>query len=394
MRVFLILCFLLYCGSFLFGQSILSGRVVEETNQEPIPFATVYFDGTTNGQTTGEDGTFELSLEQVELPALLVVSHVGYQSFSISIDRAQQDLKFELQIQEQVISTVVVQDRNQRQKNLEEFRRLFLGSDEWGLKAEILNEEVLVFARDYETQQLAIRNQYMRDMVLKADRPNVGWAEDGRSVTFDQAVNLTATAKAPLKIELPDLGYTLRMDLKSFRTVYQQGATSYFGYFFFQTKETQKKKELNRFEKNRERAYYNSSLHFLRALFAADLAENGYQLLEEIKDERGRREAVKPFDISPHLKPVGEDRIAIQGLSGRHLIVLYYGDRKGHPLPEAKWKKRKPVQSGIHFSDEECIIRADGTIGESGLYFSGDMGSRGVAWLLPSDFRMVEPPGQ
>jgi hypothetical protein len=135
MRVFLLLCFCLY-GSLLFCQSLLSGTVVEAANQEPIPFATVYFDGTTIGQTTDEHGTFQLSAEQIELPALLVVSHVGYQTLSLSVDSVQQELKLALRIQEQMISTVVVQDRDRRQKNLEEFRQVFLGSDAWGAKGE------------------------------------------------------------------------------------------------------------------------------------------------------------------------------------------------------------------------------------------------------------------
>lgn len=387
MRAFLLLCFLLHCGSLIFCQTILSGTVVETTSQEPIPFATVYFDGTTNGQTTDENGNFKLSIVDIELPAVLVVSHVGYQTFTTTINSPSQDLKLELHIQEQVISTVIVQDRNQRQQNLEEFRRLFLGSDDWGEKASILNEEALLFSRDYVNKKLDIRNQYMKDLVMKADRPNIQWASDGSYVTFDQAVNLKATAKQPLEVQLPDLGYELRVDLKSFQAFYKEGTTSYFGHFFFQAKEGQNKKERNRFEKKRERAYFNSSLHFLRALFAGTLAENGYQLLEEIKVEGRKKPEVQSFDISPYLDLVDRDQIAIKGLSGRKLIVLYYGDNKGRPLPETKWKKRHPIQSGIYFADEECLIRSDGTTGERGLYFSGVLGNRGIAWMLPSDYK-------
>ena len=386
MRYFLLVFFLMGHASLLLSQSILKGVVLEADSGQPIPFATVYFDGTTNGQTTDENGYFQLPLKDIELPAILVVSHVGYHALTLPVHQAEQALKLALRIQEQIISTVVVEDRNQRQKNLEEFRQLFVGGDEWGRKARILNEEAIVFSRDYVTEKLAIRNQYMRDLVLEADRPNLEWALDGKSVTFDQAVNLSATARVPLEIEMPDLGYTLRVDLKSFETVYKQGTTAYFGHFFFQAKEGANQRLKKRYEKNRERAYFNSSLHFLRALYAGALADNGYQLLEEINNESGKRKEVKPFDIAPYLEGVGDDQIKIAGLSGRKLIVLYYGDRKGRPLPASKWKKRQPVQSGLHFADQDCVIRADGTTGLSGLYFSGDLGNRGVAWLLPSDW--------
>lgn len=386
MRAFWLAFLFFYTANLLFSQASLSGIVVEAGTEVPVPFATVYFDGTTNGQTTNENGQFILALNDIELPAVLVVSHVGYQTFTRQVDEATQNLKFALQIQEQVISTVVVQDRNQRQKNLEEFRQLFLGSDEWGQKARIRNEEAVVFDRDYLNKKLMVRNEYMRDMLKKANRPNVEWASDGSYVTFDQALNLEARASVPLELDLPDLGYTIRVDLKNFQTVYKQGTTSYFGHFFFQEKENVNDRLKKRYQKKRERAYYNSSLHFLRALFTGNLAGNGYYLLEEIKKNREKKTEVKPFDITPYLKPAGADQIKITGLSGRTFIILYYGDQKGRPLPASKWKKRQPIQSGVHFSDKESIIRADGTTGHSGLFFSGDMGNRGVAWLLPSDW--------
>ncbi|PHN07402.1 carboxypeptidase-like regulatory domain-containing protein [Flavilitoribacter nigricans] len=387
MRALMTLLALVAGLHFLCGQSVLSGRVTEAGNQQPVPFATVYFDGTTTGQTTDEDGRFQLSVSGIELPAVLVVSHVGYETLTLPVKDTKEELQLEIRIREQVMSTVVVQDRNQRQKNLQEFRQLFLGSDAWGQAARILNEEALVFNRDYVNQKLVIRNDYMRKMVQDAKRPNIQWAADGSYVTFDQAVNLEATAKVPLEVELPDLGYTVRVDLKSFETIYKQGTTSYFGHFFFQGKEGGDAKRKRRFEKKRERAYYNSSLHFLRALYQGALAENGYRLLEEERKGDGRNTAIVPFDIQPYLKPVGNDQLEITGLAGRNLIVLYYGDRKGQPLPESRWKNRQPVQSGLHFGDQECVIRADGTTGESSLYFSGNLGNRGVSWLLPSDYQ-------
>lgn len=383
MRLFHLLFIVLFLFTQLSGQDRLSGVVREADSQEPIPFATVYFDGTTNGQHTDENGHFSLLLNGIELPASLVISHVSYEPLIVNIENGQSPLNLELKTKDLTLEAVVVKDRSQRLKNLQEFRQAFLGGDAWGERASIRNEDALLFSRDYTVDTVQVQNQYMRNMIVDANPPGAVWAPDGKSVSFEKAVNLAATAKEPLEIELPDLGYILRLDLRYFQVAYREGTTSYLGHYFFQPIEGDKKTP-KKYQRKRERAYFNSSLHFLRSLYDGQLPENGYQLLEEVKGRKGRE--IQPFDISDHLRKVNADQLEITGLSGRKLIVLYYGDRHGRPLSPSKWKRKQPVQSGLYFGEKKCIIRPDGTTGDSSLYFSGTMGNRGVSWLLPSDY--------
>lgn len=387
MRLISLLCSLLcFSCSLLLAQPVLKGTVLDSTNQEPVAFVTVYFDGTTNGQTTDNNGQFALSLKGIDLPAVLVVSHVGYRRQTLLIRDTKEELYISLAVQGQLISTVVVQDRNQRAKNIQEFRRLFLGSDEWGERAKIKNEDAILFDRTYKVQRVNVRSKYMREMTLKGKRSNIEWAADSSFYVYDKALNLQAKAKVPLEVELPDLGYTIQVDLVQFLTEYRAGRTSHLGHYFFIRQEGPEGKVRARHERNRQRAFYNSSLHFLRSLYAGTLSENGYQIYEQEKDKNGKNKKLKAFDITPYTQVVEEDQLEIKDLAGRNLIILFYGDAKGRPLPPNKWRRAQPVQSGIHIGEDTCLIRPDGTVGDSDLAFSGYIGSRGVAWILPSDF--------
>lgn len=373
-------------ATVLMGQLTLSGTVIDSSDQSPIPFATVYFDGTTNGQTTDEDGTFSLALQGIELPAVLVVSHIGYRTQTLNIHNLKPSITIQLAVQGQLIETVVVQDQDQRLKNIQEFRSVFLGVDEWGKKAKIKNEEALIFERDYATQRLKTTSKYMRKITIGAQRRGGTWSADSSYYTFEKATNLQARGKVPLEVQLPDLGYTLQVDLVGFLSDYQAGKTAHLGHYFFRPYEENKDKTKNRHRKNREKAYYNSALHFLRALYAGTLEENGYQVYEQQRSQLGKPKKLTPFDISPHLHRVEGEQLEIRGLKGKHLAILYYGDAKGRPLSLNKRRRKQPIQSGIYIGENICRIRADGTVGESDLAFSGYIGSRGVAWILPSDY--------
>jgi hypothetical protein len=376
---------IIFCSwSIVAGQAAISGIVLDSTNRQPIPFATVYFDGTTNGQTTDEAGQFTLSPAGMELPAILVVSHISYAPLSLLISE-HKDRKIELILSpsSQTINTVTVQDRDRRQENLEEFRRLFLGVDEWGRRSRIKNEEALVFNRDYRRERLDVRNAYMKRMLARSQQVEAEWAADSSYLHYDKVINFQTTATAPLIIELPDLGYTLQLDLVRFQIDYEQGRSGSLGYYFFQPYEGFSGKPRARHRRNRQSAYYHSPQHFLRALFTGKLPDNGYRLMEQSEGNTGN---LTDFDPTPFLHQTGADQMRIKGLRGRKLIILYYGNGKGEPLPPARWKRAQPLQSGLFIGADECLIRADGTMGDSELFFSGSLGGHGVAWSLPSNY--------
>jgi iron complex outermembrane receptor protein len=74
------------------AQSI-SGTVVDQNNQ-PIPYANIYEKGSSNGTTSGDDGTFSLEVEGVN--SKLIVSTMGFSPVELTITNFE-DLKVTLQ---------------------------------------------------------------------------------------------------------------------------------------------------------------------------------------------------------------------------------------------------------------------------------------------------------
>ncbi len=378
---FLLLLFLL-CGCSLSAQHTLTGSLTDETTGEPVAFATVYLDGTSKGEVTGDDGTFTLT--DVSLPATLVVSHLNYDNQTLNLTAPGPPLTLRLSPQDAVLTGVEVTDRNTRAETLAEFRELLLGKDAWGKKAVIRNEEALRFDRDYYQRTLTVDNEKIRSMLLAKNRRGARWSEDGTTYTYEQRKNLKAISLGPLQIDLPHLGYQLRMDLSEFRADYQEGRRAYLGTFFFSEADKVKKKHL----RNRERAYLGSAMHFARSLLSGNLARNGFKVVEVIKHRQPKREEIQEIELTDYLHQVSDHLWELRGLQGRDFAVLYYGDGRQRPLPPWKWDRTQPVQASFHVDGERCLLIAGGGFGDANIAFSGYMGTRGLAWGLPVDYTL------
>ena len=123
------------------------------------------------------------------------------------MEQGQKQLHIKLSLRKQVIQGVEVTDLDRRAQNLAEFKQLFLGTNTWGQNAKILNEDDLIFSRDFgelhQTKDLqASASNYAA--LFEAGKKN---NKKPTPVNDSQALNLKVNAKAPLIIELPDLGY-------------------------------------------------------------------------------------------------------------------------------------------------------------------------------------------
>lgn len=67
----------LACLSSLHGQ-ILRGTVVDCATQEPLPFASVYLEGTYKGVTTDLNGYFEMAIDGAYRGMPIIFSSIGY----------------------------------------------------------------------------------------------------------------------------------------------------------------------------------------------------------------------------------------------------------------------------------------------------------------------------
>ncbi|MBT8271179.1 MAG: TonB-dependent receptor, partial [Bacteroidia bacterium] len=108
MRNILVLVMLL--PVLTFGQNTLTGKIINNSNQDPLPFVNIYFPQLETGTSSIEDGSFSLE----NLPDgkfRIIISYIGFQTFSqlISVP-AKSELIIELQpsaieMEEVLIST-------------------------------------------------------------------------------------------------------------------------------------------------------------------------------------------------------------------------------------------------------------------------------------------------
>lgn len=77
------------------GQIELRGTVLDEASKEPLVGATIFVKGSGNGTSANFDGTFLLKVER--LPVELEIRYLGYNTFTITVEKASDNLVLPLQ---------------------------------------------------------------------------------------------------------------------------------------------------------------------------------------------------------------------------------------------------------------------------------------------------------
>ncbi|MCQ2065845.1 MAG: carboxypeptidase-like regulatory domain-containing protein [Bacteroidaceae bacterium] len=351
----LLIALLLAIPCFVMGQTI-SGTVIDGTTFEPMPYATVYVNGTTRGTVTNADGFFELN--GISLPATVVFSFTGYTPKTVDISQGTSDLLIELQTNNE-LPEIEIEKTSNWLSNLHYFRKMFLGEDKWGQGAVIRNEKVLLFD-----------NYFIHK-------------EDEVDEVF------TATASEPIIVDLPLLGYELYVDLVNFYTLSTRNGTlcDVLGYFYYKPydsiSDTKRIVEINR---NRRKAYYHSSQHFLRSLYDDKLAENGYVLMQ-LKESKGALRMLEPFQMDGHAS-VSDGEMQVSGLKDKSLRILYYCKNDG--TPKQLKKGARPLfpmkTSTVSFLDDVCRFNKDGISPDNSIRFDGEMSEKRIGACLPADY--------
>ena len=388
-----LLAILLCFSSFIYGQNKLKGLVLDEKSKAPVSFATVYINGTTKGTVTDENGNFTIA--NVSTPCLLVVSCVGYEPQTETIDKVKAEpLTLLLYAKVSQLSEVVVMGKSHLDKYLTEFKNRFLGTDRWGKKAILRNDSDLIFSQYTDTTKKGSPDK--QDTQLNDDK-SVG--------------SYSVKAKVPLIVDLPLLGYTVYIHLVSFtylRTNYRWDCV-YKGYYYYIPYEKSNKHNLRKYEKNREEVYNNSSMHFLRSMYNNDLKQNGYLTIRSALNDSTKRFELRYNDITSFIGRKDSDQIQIQGLKNKMISIYYFSSSNGTPLNLNEigkkyssglsdlelWSKyvrwaSKREQSSMKFLDNNCAIRSNGTLPDNNIVFSGEI-STTVGARLPDDY---QPKGQ
>lgn len=330
------------------GQQKISGIVLNDS-KEPIKNASVFLNNTSYSAQTTNDGAFALEVPDGNYE--LVVYQYGYSAVihPLVVDQPLEVLinlkhiRLDLQGQE------VTADRDPTwYKNLEIFKRNFLGESRNGKACELINPTAMILDRDRETGYLK------------------GWATK------------------PLLIRNRLLGYDISYVLETY--VRDGRLSSYAGYVLYRDIPglVLKQKHL----KARERAYRGSSMHFVRTLINGTSEEEGFQLQKFTQKDREWILIPAAFDEIVNVEKGG---IYLHG-SGRYQLTYM---KEKPELGRAKTSNphganitRYGQTSELEILQEKVKLSASGAMNPPlGIMFSGYMGWEKVGDALPLDYQ-------
>ncbi|SHG89513.1 carboxypeptidase-like regulatory domain-containing protein [Winogradskyella jejuensis] len=329
---------LLFFSCLISRAQTLKGKVVDAFSKTPIEVVSVYFNNTTIGTTTNENGEFSIDYNNaVQSP--LIISYLGYEKVVISDFRNYTYLEVELKELSSQLDEVVINadDGLTRKQKLSIFRENFLGTSKYGKSCRILNED---------------------DLILRYDR---------------KAKQLSASAKAPLEIENNALDYHITYDLMDFEVIFNyidlfKNDFNVYSTFYSGTSlyKDENKEQKERVLKKRDKVFKGSIQHFMRSLYRGDLNEEKYKIF---KRGFGVKYAEHIF-----VKPVDNSNFKEIKLSGR-LTLLYRGKAQSDIIPKEK---------------SFFVDKYGNFIPVKALFFNGAMGNQRVGDALPLDYGLSE----
>jgi CarboxypepD_reg-like domain len=240
------ICFLILFFSFqlLFSQSVLSGRVVSEETGKPLASASVYLNNTSLGTITNEQGIFIIP----NIPSgkfRLIASCVGFETYVNLVDPRMLPRDFTIVLKQKTDElqgfSVLPPEPDGWKKWGKLFTDIFIGNTPKSNDCKLMNPEVLKFR-------------------MNADN------------------TLTAYANDPLQIVNYDLGYEIRYKLEEFQYDFNIKLVNYSGYAFFTDLGVKHPNRAGKFEEERLDIYKGSLLHFMRAFFANELENQGFEM--------------------------------------------------------------------------------------------------------------------
>ncbi|HZY80814.1 MAG TPA: carboxypeptidase-like regulatory domain-containing protein [Cyclobacteriaceae bacterium] len=267
--------------SIAFGQTgSLKGRVLDASTNEALPFCNVFFDGTTLGTTSDQDGNFEIRNVPVPGTYEVIFSYVGYESFARRVEMTQANVTLgvtRLKPSQVVLSSVEVKSTRDKdwEKKLKWFTKTFLGTDRQSRQCTITNPWVISFPE----------------------------SDDGRV--------LLASASGPIEIENKALGYKIKFLLYSFATSAAEYSIN--GKSFFEEMQPENDEQLAAWKNEREQSYRNSKQYLFRSIVERRINAEGFRLFTEIEKSNGTRGAFFSREVGKSVLPCDTTQLVSNG---------------------------------------------------------------------------------
>ncbi|MFT5892197.1 MAG: hypothetical protein ACI9Y7_002307 [Dokdonia sp.] len=320
-----ILCFLFY--GTLSAQTI-SGTVYDSVTKEPLLGASVYFEGTTIGGITNEQGKFILYTKKSSM-SQLVVTYLGYTDAVLTLSGNRPLTVFLIPKEESLDEVVVIATPLfTREQLLTAFRAQFLGTTKAGMSCKILNEDALKLYYNASKKQLIV------------------------------------SANEIVRVKNPYLGYEIRFRLyeckisyfsKSIKP-YDVRQSYYAGTSFF----IDQKKDIRKYRKRRQDVYEGSSLHFMRTVATEKWDEEDFVIYK------------KGLPVYPKTHFIVSDTLGIKKVQLTDPVAILYDKKK---------------RSNVRPKHTHYTIDGFGNFyPPDALVFSGLMGQQRLGDALPLDY--------
>jgi hypothetical protein len=257
LKYYLFATLLLLAGSTLAQKVTVSGIVTDGPTKKPLPFVSVYFNNTTLGSTTDSLGRFKIErvpIGQTELTA----SFIGYKTLKINLplkEGKNNVVEFRMIPAENLLGEIVVRSKAKKNKDLEAFKKIFLGSSANSKQTEIINPQVIQF---------------------------IGSSAELSSATSDEIAHFMASfeayAKQPITVINNALGYKLSISLEKFQVTH--AGYKILVFTRFDTLKAQKNEQRINWKRNRINTYKGSLQHLFKSMIDGRHNEEGFRINE------------------------------------------------------------------------------------------------------------------
>lgn len=333
----------------------LQGTVVDAETEKPLQDVHVFVAESMKGTVTDAQGRFRLT----RVPAgaqRLYVSMLGYEPEARdTLLEANHVYRLRFQLEPTVLeagSVTVTAERDERwQKRREKFERLFVGETPNADSTEVLNPEVLHLDANW-------------------------W---GR---------LEAESHEPLVLENRALGYRVQYFLEEFSGTSRR--TRWDGEPLFEALTPEDSAEAARWEENRRKAYYGSFRHFLRALLADRVKEEGFLVYQEPDREMSPSPTDRRRRVDPrrYLSEGPDSTTHHLNFRGR-LEIIYREEEESEAYLRWRREHRRPgwQRSYIEMNDAPATVDRHGEILEPyAVTLYGYFAFERIAELLPKEY--------
>jgi hypothetical protein len=151
MKLTPLIFFILGLTQAIYAQNqVLQGRILDEATNEPLAFASIYYNNSTIGVQSDTEGRFRIPF--LGLNYELVISYVGYETLKYPITTTFDDRTYVFKLNQgaKTIKEVAISATRSEvwYKNMEIFTQHVIGTSYFSQESKILNPEVVQFYYD------------------------------------------------------------------------------------------------------------------------------------------------------------------------------------------------------------------------------------------------------